>query len=58
MTREMKAFIILVVSLILFVLTLPATLLISVLRVVKGTCNVLDKSLTFFVQALREEIIK
>lgn len=58
MTREMKAFVKLVISLMIFVITLPIQVTIAALRVVRGTCNVLDKSLTFFIQALREEIIK
>lgn len=56
MTREMKAFVRLMISLIVFVLVLPITLTVSVLRVVKGICNILEKSLTYFVTAVREEI--
>lgn len=58
MTREMKRFIVLTVSLLLFVLMLPLTLFVAVLRVAKGIINIIEKTLTYFISAVREEIIK
>lgn len=58
MTREMKRFIVLMISLLLFVLMLPLTLTVAVLKVLKGIINVIEKTLTFFITAVREEVIK
>ena len=54
----MKRFIVLTVSLLLFVLMLPLTLFVAVLRVAKGIINIIEKTLTYFISAVREEIIK
>ncbi len=58
MTREMKRFIVLTISLLLFVLMLPLTLTVAVLGVTKGIINVIEKTLTFFITSVREEVIK
>ena len=58
MTREMKRFIVLTISLLLFVLMLPLTLTVAVLGVTKGIINVVEKTLTFFITSVREEVIK
>lgn len=58
MTKEMKAFITLVISLLIFVLVLPLNLVIVLCRVFKGILNVTDKTLTFFIESIRNEIIK
>lgn len=58
MTKEMKAFITLIISLIIFTLVLPLNLIIVVCRVIKGLLNVVDKTLTFFIESIRQEIIK
>ena len=57
MTKEMKAFITLVISLLIFVV-LPLNLVIVLCRVFKGILNVTDKTLTFFIESIRNEIIK
>ena len=58
MTKEMKAFITLIVSLIVFVLLLPFSLVIAVVKIIKGILNVIERTLTFFVGSIREEILK
>ncbi len=58
MTKEMKAFVILVASLLLFIIMLPLTITIAVIRLVRGILNVIEKTLTFFIQSVREELIK
>jgi hypothetical protein len=58
MTKEMKAFITLVVSLITFVLLLPIMIFIGVLRALKSILNIVDKTLTFFINSIREELLK
>jgi uncharacterized membrane protein len=58
MTKEMKAFITLVVSLITFVLLLPIMIIIGVLRALKSILNIVDKTLTFFINSIREELLK
>mgnify|MGYP003633660142 CR=1 FL=1 len=58
MTKEMKAFITLVISLLIFILVLPLNLVIVLCRVFKGILNVTDKTLTFFIESIRNEIIK
>lgn len=57
MTKEMKAFITLVISLIIFVLVLPFTLVIVLSKVLKGLLNVIDKTLTFLIETIRKEIL-
>ena len=54
----MKAFITLVVSLITFVLLLPIMIFIGVLRTLKSILNIVDKTLTFFINSIREELLK
>ena len=54
----MKAFITLVVSLITFVLLLPIMIIIGVLRALKSVLNIVDKTLTFFINSIREELLK
>lgn len=54
----MKAFITLIISLIVFVLVLPLNLVIVMCRIFKGLLNVVDKTLTFFIESVRQEIIK
>jgi hypothetical protein len=58
MTKEMKAFITLVVSLITFVLLLPIMIIIGALRALKSVLNIVDKTLTFFINSIREELLK
>lgn len=58
MTKEMKAFITLIISLIVFVLVLPLNFVVAVCRIVKGIVNVIDKTITFFIESIRQEIIK
>tara|TARA_R110002050_G_scaffold69026_1_gene149485 strand:+ start:1419 stop:1595 length:177 start_codon:yes stop_codon:yes gene_type:complete len=58
MTKEMKAFITLIVSLIIFVLVLPLNLVIVLSRVIKGLLNVTEKTLIFFIESIRNEILK
>lgn len=57
MTKEMKAFITLIISLIIFVLVLPLNLVIVTCRIVKGLLNVVDKTLTFLIETIRQEIL-
>ena len=54
----MKAFITLVVSLITFVLLLPIMIIIGALRALKSVLNIVDKTLTFFINSIREELLK
>lgn len=56
MNREMKSVVVLIVSLITFVLLLPLTLVVAVTRVLKGILNIIDKTLTFFMKTIREEL--
>ena len=58
MTKEMKAVITLVMSLIAFVLLLPIMIIIGALRVLKSILNIADKTLTFFTNSIREELLK
>lgn len=58
MTKEMKAFITLIVSLIVFVLLLPFSLVIAIVKIIKGVLNVIERTLTFFISSIREEILK
>jgi len=58
MTKEMKAFITLVISLITFVLLLPIMIIIGALRALKSVLNIVDKTLTFFINSIREELLK
>tara|TARA_R110002050_G_scaffold242453_1_gene378824 strand:- start:3402 stop:3578 length:177 start_codon:yes stop_codon:yes gene_type:complete len=58
MTREMKRFIVLMISVLLFIIMLPLTLSVAVLKVLKGIINVIEQTLTFFISAVREEILK
>jgi len=58
MTKEIKAFITLIVSLIVFTLVLPFNLVIVLCRVIKGLLNVTEKTLTFFIESIRKEILK
>ena len=53
----MKAFITLIISLIIFVLVLPLNLVIVTCRIVKGLLNVVDKTLTFLIETIRQEIL-
>ena len=54
----MKAVITLVMSLIAFVLLLPIMIIIGALRVLKSILNIADKTLTFFTNSIREELLK
>tara|TARA_R110002050_G_scaffold13772_3_gene44063 strand:+ start:1230 stop:1406 length:177 start_codon:yes stop_codon:yes gene_type:complete len=58
MTKEMKAFITLIVSLITFILLLPFSLVIIFIKIVKGILNVIENTLTFFIDSIRKEILK
>ena len=58
MTREMKRFIVLMISVLLFIIMLPLTSSVAVLKVLKGIINVIEQTLTFFISAVREEILK
>ena len=58
MTREMKRFIVLMISVLLFIIMLPLTLSVAVLKVLRGIINVIEQTLTFFISAVREEILK
>lgn len=58
MTKEMKAFITLIVSLITFILLLPFSLVIIVIKIIKGILNVIENTLTFFIDSIRKEILK
>lgn len=56
MSRELKSVVVLIVSLITFVLLLPLTFIVAVTRVLKGILNIVDKTLTFFMKTIREEL--
>jgi len=58
MTKEMKAFITLIVSLITFVLLLPFSLVIVAIKIIKGILNVIEGTITFFIESIRKEILK
>lgn len=58
MTREMESFVVLIVSIILFIILIPINATIALLRILKGTTSIIEKTLTFFVKSIREEIIK
>ncbi len=58
MTKEMKAFITLIVSLITFILLLPFSLVIIFIKIIKGILNVIENTLTFFIDSIRKEILK
>lgn len=54
----MKAFITLIVSLITFVLLLPFSLVIVAIKIIKGILNVIEGTITFFIESIRKEILK
>lgn len=56
MSRELKSVVILIVSLITFVLLLPFTFIVAATRVLKGILNIVDKTLTYFMKTIREEL--
>ena len=58
MSREMRSVVLLIISLVTFVLLLPLTIIIAITKVLKGILNIVDKTLTFFIKTIREEIIQ
>ena len=58
MTKEMKAFIRLVISLITFILLLPFTLVIITLKITKSILTIIENTITFFIDSIRKELLK
>ena len=54
----MQSFVILMVSLMLFVILLPLTTAVAILKIIRGVINITESTLTFFIKATREEITK
>lgn len=58
MNRELDRFVVLIISLITFVLLLPFTLVITVLRISKSILTIIEKTLKFFIDSIRNELLK
>jgi hypothetical protein len=58
MNRELDRFVVLIISLITFVLLLPFTLVITILRISKSILTIIEKTLKFFIDSIRNELLK
>ena len=58
MNRELDRFVVLIISLITFVLLLPFTLVITVLRISKSILTIIENTLKFFIDSIRNELLK
>ena len=58
MNRELDRFVVLIISLITFVLLLPFTLVITILRISKSILTIIENTLKFFIDSIRNELLK
>ena len=56
--KELDRVVVLIISLITFVILIPFQVAIAILRVAKGIIIITEKTITNFVQNIRNEILK
>jgi len=56
--RETEALLKLVVSILTAIILFPFTLVVGVLRVIKSTVSIIEKTILAFIKNVREELLK
>jgi uncharacterized RDD family membrane protein YckC len=56
--RELKSLIILIVSVIVFILLLPFTIVVAILKILTGILKVTGDTITYFMESVHREIMK
>jgi hypothetical protein len=56
--RELKSLIILIVSVIVFILLLPFTIVVAILKILIGILKVTEDTITYFMESVHREIMK